>query len=237
MAGTLVRDIVNAVITELSQVPGVATQIYASGRIRQYVQDAYQLEVDELWWPRYMLWQTVSVDGATGLLTADLKGPISYIDEYEDIRAVFPAGSNRQLVEFPQSMNPDGIVSTGSSSRLFVTPDYTVPHRPFKVIPPTTLSVTVHARQSTPLPLSDDTTVYMDNLLLQYDAAWAYCVDDGTVPAQVNKFQMLATARRRRLTAAMAQQPLLLDPRFPSANVDGSMGDFTYFVLDSDPLA
>jgi len=29
----------------------------------------------------------------------------------------------------------------------------------------------------------------------------------------------------------------LLDPRFPSANVDGSMGDFTYFVLDSDPLA
>ena len=51
MALPVVGDVVNDVITELSQVPGIATQLYASGRIRQHVQDAIQLEVNEMWWP------------------------------------------------------------------------------------------------------------------------------------------------------------------------------------------
>lgn len=227
----LVKDIVSAVIVELSQVPGVATQIYSAGRIRQHVQDAYQLEIDELWWPRYMWWQTIPVDLATGLLTEDIKGPISFVDEYEDIRAVFPEGSNRSIAEFPATMYPPTLIN---GSRLFITPDYTVPHRPFKILPPSggnKGSVVVHARQSTPLPLADDSNVYIDNLLLQYDAAWMYCVDDGTVPAQVNKFQMLATKRRKQIRASLAQQPLLLDPRYPTE----AMTD--YFVLDQDPLA
>lgn len=233
MAGTLVSDIVSSVIVELSQVPGIATQIYSAGRIRQHVQDAYQLEIDELWWPRYMWWQTIPVDPATGLLTQDIKGPISFVDEYENIRAVFPEGSQRQITEFPSSMSP-GAASVGS--RMFITPDYTVPHRPLKVLPTgNAINVLVHARQNTALPFGDNTTVYIDNLLLQYDAAWMYCVDDGTVPAQVNKFQMLAAKRRKRLIAGMAQQPLALDPRYAS-DVDSPI-DTTYFVLDQDPLA
>lgn len=230
----LVRDIVSAVIVELSQVPGIATQTYSAGRIRQHVQDAYQLEIDELWWPRYMVWQTIPIDPATGLLTADIRGPISYVDDWENIRAVFPVGSNRQIAEFPMSMNPS--LMTGGN-RLYVMPDYTIPHRPFKVLPVGSgSSVVVHARQDTPLPLTDDTNVYIDNLLLQFDAAWMYCVDDGTVPAQVNKFQMLATKRRQRLIAALAQQPLLLDPRFPTG-VDTLVDDNPFFVLDTDALA
>lgn len=234
MAGSLVRDIVSAVIVELSQVPGIATQIYSADRIRQFVQDAYQMEIDEVWWPRYMVWQTIPLDPLTGLLTADIQGPISYVDDYENIRVVFPANSTRPLAELPQSLNP--AVITGGS-RLFITPDYTIEHRPFKVLPVgTASSVTVHARQDTPLPLADTTRVYLDGLLLQYDAAWMYCVDDGTVPAQVNKFQMLATARRKRITAALAQQPLLLDPRFPGGDMMMT-DDNPFFVLDSDVLA
>jgi hypothetical protein len=234
MAGTTVGTIVSNVIVELSQVPGVATQIYSAGRIRQHVQDAYQMEIDELWWPRYMVWQTVPVDQLTGLLTADIQGPISFVDDYENIRAVFPSGSSRQLPEFPLGLNP---FSVTGGSRLYVTPDYTVPHRPFKVLPVgSATNVVVHARQDTAMPFSDTTTVYIDSLLLQYDAAWMYCVDDGTVPAQVNKFQMLAAKRRKRIIAALAQQPLLLDPRFPTG-VDTLVDDNPFFVLDSDVLA
>ena len=47
----VVNDIVKAVINELSQVPGVATQIYAAGRIQQHVQDALLLELEDMWWP------------------------------------------------------------------------------------------------------------------------------------------------------------------------------------------
>src|SRR3954469_20758725 len=98
----LVSDIVNAVINELSQVPGVATQIYASGRIQQHVQDALLLEMEEMWWPDYMAWiGPIALDGTTGSLTADLVGPLATIKEYRDLAAVFPSSSNRKLRELP----------------------------------------------------------------------------------------------------------------------------------------
>ena len=66
----VVGDIVNAVINELSQVPGIATQIYASGRILQHVQDALLLEFEEICWPDYMRIGPMPLDGTTGLLAA-----------------------------------------------------------------------------------------------------------------------------------------------------------------------
>lgn len=235
MAGTLVGDIVSDVITEISQVPGVATQIYSADRIRQFVQNAWQLEIDEIWWPQYMWTQTVALDGTTGALTADLKGPISFIDDYDDIQAVFPSDSNRKLKEFPQSLNPNAF--SGGAGMRFVMPDYTNAHRPFIVLPTSsTGSVTVRARQRNTLPLSDTDVVYIDRLLLTYDACWMYTVDDGTVPAQVNKFQMLAGNRRKKLIAAFAQQSLELDPRFPSAEMFDGV-DSGWFTLNEDPLA
>jgi hypothetical protein len=236
----LVSDIVNAVINLLSQVPGVATQIYASDRIRQHVQDATLLELEEMWWPDYMTYiGPVTIDGVTGAPSTDLIGPLSPITEYRDIASVFPAGSNKKLRELPQSINP---LNLNSGRMLFMAPDYTTPNRPFRVYPKnSTDSVVVWARQRPPIPLLLTSKVYIDALLIQYDACWMYAVDDGTIPAQVNKFQVLAQNRRKMVKAAFAQQPLELDPRFP-ADADifgGAVGvwDGGYFVLDEDPLA
>jgi hypothetical protein len=214
-------------------VPGIATQVYASGRIQQHVQDALLLELEEMWWPDYMTYLgPIPLDGTTGSLTLDLVGPLSAINEYHDIAAVFKEGTNRKLREFPQSMNPtllrDGI------STSYMVPDYTTPSRPFKVFPSnSTFGVVVWARQRPRLPLAMTDTLYLDQLLLQYDACWMYAVDDGTIPAQVNKFQVLAQNRRRMIKAAFSQQPLELDPRFRH-DADADSG---YFVLDTDPLA
>ena len=229
----LVSDIVSAVINELSQVPGIATQIYASGRIQQHVQDALLLELEEIWWPDYMTYLgPIPLDGTTGSLTLDLVGPLATITEYRDIAAVFPGTSNRKLRELPQSMNP--VLLRDGLSTAYIAPDYTVPARPFKVYPPnSTIGVVVWARQRPRLPLVLEDKVYIDALLLQYDACWMYCVDDGTIPAQVNKFQVLAQNRRRMIKAGYAQHPIALDPRFPG-EVDA---DSAYFVLDQDPLA
>lgn len=234
MAGTVIGDIVGDVITEISQVPGVATQIYSQDRIRQFVQNAWLLEINELWWPTYMFIQTVGLDGTTGAITADLKGSISFVDDYEDIQSVFPEGSNRKLRELNQSINPQAMVS---GKAWYIAPDYTYAHRPFKVYPPSsTGNVVVVARQKHELPFTLDTVVYLDRLLLMYDACWMYTVDDGTVPAQVNKFQMLAGNRRKQIKAGFAQQPLELDPRFPSGELlQGA--DSGWFTIDADPLA
>jgi hypothetical protein len=109
---------------------------------------------------------------------------------------------------------------------MFLAPDYTTAARPFRVYPPdSTGSVVVVARQRPTLPLATTDTLYIDRLLLQYDACWMYAVDDGTVPAQVQKFQMLAEKRRRSVQASFAQHPLELDSRFPA------IGDSGYFTV------
>ena len=228
----VVSDIVNATINLLSQVPGIATQVYASGRIQQMVQDALLLELEEMWWPDYMCFLgPIPLDGVTGSLTLDLVGPLATITEYRDIAAVYREGSNRKLRELPQSINP--LRLTSGLSSFYIAPDYTTPARPFKVYPPDSiLGVVVWARQRPKLPLDMSDKVYIDHLLLQYDACWMYCVDDGTIPAQVNKFQVLAQNRRRMIKAGYAQHPIELDPRFPHEGIDSG-----YFVLDQDPLA
>ncbi len=232
----IVQDIVNAVINELSQVPGVATQIYASGRILQHVQDALLLELEEMWWPDYMTYiGPIPLDGVTGGLTQDLVGPLATITEYRDIAAVFPENSNRKLREFPQSLNP--MMLTSGIRSFYMMPDYTTPARPFRVFPTSsTIGVVVWARQRPKTPLAMNDKLYIDQLLLQYDATWMYCVDDGTIPAQVNKFQVLAQNRRRMIKASFSQHPLELDPRYPTDEIMDGV-DSSFFVLDQDPLA
>jgi hypothetical protein len=234
----VVSNIVSSVINLLSQVPGVATQIYASNRIQQHVQDAFLLELEEMWWPDYMCFiGPVALDGTTGRLAQDLTGPLATITEYRDIAAVYQSTTNRRLRELPQSMNPT-LLTAGLTS-FYIAPDYTVPGRPFRVYPAdSTTSVVVWARQRPKLPLAMTDTLYLDQLLLQYDACWMYAVDDGTIPAQVNKFQVLAQNRRKMVKAGYAQHPIELDPRFPAgADTFGGGDDSTYFVLDKDPLA
>src|SRR3954463_1852127 len=97
MAVVLVSDVVNSVINLLSQVPGVATQIYASDRIRQHVQDALFLELEEMWWPPLMSYSPpISIDQTTGLLQESLV-PTGYPNVgWRDIAAVFRGDSNKK---------------------------------------------------------------------------------------------------------------------------------------------
>jgi hypothetical protein len=222
----LVSDIVSAVITELSQVPGIATQIYSADRILQHVQDAFLLEFETFWWPDYCAYiGPIALDGTTGSLTADLAGPLGNVNEYRDVGAVWPSDSSRKLRELPQGINPFTLTGGNSTGGWYITPDSTT-NRPFKVFPITsTGSVVVFARQRPTLPLATTDTLRIDSLLLQYDAAWMYTVDDGTVPAQVNKFQTLAANRRKAVYASYAQHPLDLDPRMPM------YGDSDFFTV------
>ena len=71
--------------------------------------------------------------------------------------------------------------------------------------------------------------------MILYDVCWMYAVDDGTIPAQVNKFQVLAANRRKRIKAAYNTHSTPLDPR--QGSYDDMWHDDSYFVLDQDPLA
>ena len=166
-------------------------------------------------------------------MTQDLVGPLATINEWRDIANVFPANSHRKLREMPTSINP--VLVSGGIPR-FIYPSYLVPGRPFGVAPRTAAgSVYAWCRQRPKLPLALQDKVYIDQLLLQYDACWMYAVDDGTIPAQVNKFQVLAQNRRKMVKASFAQHPIELDPRQPSEAFTG-IEDTSFFVLDQTHL-
>jgi len=233
MSGTqaaTVDDIVNAAIMELSQVPGQATQIYSAPRMTQYAQNAVLLELEEMWWTQLMFHLTVGVDPITGGLISDLADPFGgFVDEYTDIAAVFPEGSNRKLPEFPRnSMNPNTLI--GQTNQFYINPA-AIPHRPVAIWPPYAHNVVILARHRPSLPMIGTDRIWLDRLLILYDVCWMYAVDDGTIPAQVNKYQVLASNRRKRMKAAQNTHSIPLDPTTYSHQED------TFFVLDADPLA
>lgn len=221
MAFTPITDLVAMVINELSQVPGVVTQKYSAPVITQYLQNAYMLESQEVWWPDYMMTQAgIAIDPKTGLLATDLGGSISGIDDYGDIQYVWPANSNRPLAAMPDTFNPSTLVTAGASSAsspFYITPDFTIPNRPFRVLPANSVgTLTVRARQHTDFPFTNATKVGIDPLLLMFDAAWQYCVNDGTLPSQVAKYELLIRKRRQQMITNFNSQPLPLDSRLPN---------------------
>jgi len=215
MAFTLVSDIVAMVINELSQVPGVVTQKYSTPIITQYIQTAYLLEIDDQWWPDYMVLLDATIDGTTGHLTSDLQGPISSIEDMGDIMIVWVAGTNQRLRALRPGTNPGTVTVGGAANPLYMIPDSTVAKRPFRVLPPTGIGpLKLWARQKQSFPFSLSTKVGIDALLLMLDAAWQYCVNDGTIPAQVAKYELLIRKRRTQVVSSFNQQPIPLDNRF-----------------------
>jgi len=241
MSGTqaaTVNDIVNGAITELSQVPGQATQIYSTPRMTQYTQNAVLLELEEMWWPQLIWYQAVGIDGATGIPLVDLQGPINFIDEWTDILAVFPEGSHRKLPVWTGFGNPFAMGNASGGMARYIMPSMSTLHRPFSVLPYGYAgNVTVMTRQRPVVPMTGVDKIWLDRLLILYDVCWMYAVDDGTIPAQVNKYQVLAANRRKKIKAAYNTHPILLDPSAGMDDENAMAGDTTFFVLDEDPLA
>lgn len=219
-----VSDIVNDVITELSQVPGVNTQVYGAPRIQQLLQDAIILMMDEEWWPqlRQYFYNIVS-DGVTGRLTSDLVvvGLLNHtIARFEDVENVFPATLNRPLRMLPPRFNPATL--TGSSS-VYIVPDAQFPLRPFAVQPVTSTDLlTVIARAYPKVPIGLTDIVYLDRLMLTYLTAYMYEEDDATNPGAIAKFKNLFEKRLTQVKKNWAQHSIPLDPRFATTEYEWS---------------
>jgi len=188
------NTIIQKVIGELSQVPGPGVQTYAEGRIGEKVQQTFNLVFPKLWWPGYMQWFSRTIDGVNGLVSQQ----ITTIASSTDIRAVFPANSNRPLSVLPTTLNPNTL--SGTTAR-YIEGTNNTSYGCFSVWPRTaTTDVSIHARiHPGTFNVSDTTDIVMDNDLLVFGAAWSYAEDDGTNPAQAAKFQALFEAKLDQL--------------------------------------
>lgn len=206
MAFKTLDEITQDVISNLSQAGGVGTQRYAEPRIHILINQCFKMLFDRQWWPEYMEWYTsCALDGTTGVVTTD----ISAIKRFIDIRAVFPAGSDKPLPMIPTEINPTGIPA---GALTFIDTNRSTT-KVFKVWSPTsTTAVTIHARLK-PDDFTANDEISFDDLVLCYGAAWAYAEDDGTNPGATQKFQMLFENRLATIESALNSKPIALNAR------------------------
>lgn len=188
----------------LSQSAGTAVQTYAEPRIANYIQTAFDSLFLKVWWPQYMVWETLTLDGVTGTPTANPQ-----INRLVDMRAAYRGGTNHALRMPPTDINPNTF--TGDTTARYITGQAT--SRVFKIFPLAatgTVDLTGRVYPGT-FGLSD--TINMDDTLISLLAAWHYCVDDGNNPAQAEKFLQAFTTHFDLTTANLQNAGISLDPR------------------------
>lgn len=208
----------------LRRYPGSGAQLYSDDAIAKAIRDAYVMFSEERWYTFQMKWfPNIALDGTTGIPTSDFTN----VQRFADIRAVFVANVNRPLPTLPANMNPYQWLSAGS---VFLEELNTVDepsatsNRLFRVWPlSTSQNLWVYARVRPANIFTDpDVRVNFDDIALTYKAAFDIATDDGSNPAQIDKFQTMFTSRIDQLQKQEHNQPILLDPRFPNG-VNGEL--------------
>lgn len=203
MAKTM-QEIITAVVTNLSMVPGVGAQVYAEDRIAQFVQRVFDLAFEEHFWHDYMEFVTRSLDGSTGTITSDV--PFS---RFKDIQTVWVAGTETKLTQLPRNRNPFLITGT--------YPKYVSPvqsdTRPLKVWPITATNDIVIAGRVKPDDFALDDEINLDHVLLEFGATWMYLEDDGHNGGAAEKYRVLYNDRFKQLTSGTFSVALSSDSR------------------------
>lgn len=216
MAKLLVQDLIESVQRELSQIAGVATNVYGTPRTLQHIQDAYLELIEEFGDRTLQKYHDVTLDGTTGVIDADLAPQFPddhVINRFEDVLVVWLEGSNRGLPVLPPKMNVRTI--TGDTAR-YIEANVTE-NRPFMCYPvEATGDLVVLTRDYPVLPLTEESYVYIDALLITYRAAYLYAEDDATAVGAISKFEKLYEQRKMQLKSANNNQAVLLDPRMGS---------------------
>lgn len=211
---TTLIDLVQRTITRLSMVPGVGTQIYAEDRIAEMILHKFIVLRSELFWDDLMSYVTLTCGPAGFPQETVVRVPSTppnptevVINRFSDIQHVWNDGSDQPLVQMPRRVNPQRLLSSGSSSSkpLMYAPDAA---HVIRFLPPSDMRV-MYLRVKNYYPYFDATDeVPMDDQALILGACYDYLEDDGTNPSQIEKFRALFDARVQQLKREENQGPI-----------------------------
>ena len=206
---TTLTELTEKVIYRLSQVPGVATQVYAEDRIKDMIQRGFDTCFDELWWSDFVRWTSATLDGATGTVTTDLSALSDPLTEWKHLRGVYYEDEQTPLPKLPNTFNPYAL--SGARPR-YITPSGAAASV-VKVWPVTSTGDLRLVYRAHPGTFGDDDEIPFDDAVLIYFACWDYMEDDGANPGSTAKFQSLFEQRLKSLKMSDNNQPIELDPR------------------------
>lgn len=219
MAFLTYTNLIQRVIRRLRMVPGYATQLYAEDVIGDMIQDVYGTVRQERWWDHLMYWETVELDGSTGVITTTLD---NLREGFEDVQYIFYGTSNLPLPQLTSDINPYRLSGT--------TPRYVEPlaadddpsgNLIFRVWPLESVATIADdnplrvrvRRDPTNLFTDAQVVVPFDAMCLVNGAAHKYAAGDGTNPTQVEEFRVAFEARLKQLRARHSKAVIQLDPR------------------------
>jgi len=191
------HELVNRVLVELRQEPGISVQQYSEDVIAAILQRQFNIFFDHYWWPRYTTnREPFTLTGHDGRVTADLRGKITGFD---DIRYIWYENEPQPLSAAPAWMNAN------TYRKYYQTvPDDSI----FQVIPITTTGTVYVTYRTHPHQLQPNDVVHIDADLLVCATCFNYLADDEDAPNAVKKFQDATAKREAQLREAMNKGPI-----------------------------
>ena len=190
-------QIITETARRLSQVSGASVQLYSEDRLADIIRFVFDQLFDKYIWPQYSFTNQYTLDGATGVVTADIS---SVLKDYSHIEDVFIASTNTRLPFLPSNINPYTLTGT--------TPQYiervATASKVFRVWPLASTGVVTVKGQTKPTEFVTTDTVVFDHHALVLGAVSDYLVSDGTNLEDAQKFNQLFASRVKEIAKQLS---------------------------------
>lgn len=187
------QSLTQRIIRKLSLYSGTDVQIYAEDRIADMIIDTFNVLIEERFWNDCMHWFKYNLIGENGIVAETVSNDFT---QFNDIECIFSEYNQRhQLRKAHNTTIPFNIEGTTPQLYTRCLNDKKV----FEVIPySSTGELYVRARVR-PSKFYPQDIVPFDSLAIVYNVCWQYTVDDGSNPAEQQKFKQLFDQRMQEL--------------------------------------
>jgi hypothetical protein len=202
MAFKTVTQLTQSVISLVGLVTGTGVQTYTEPQIRAAIQAQFDMLFIKRFWEWMTDWHTLTLDGVTGIVTADMT---TFLSDPTDIESVYITDTNRRIV---RPIDREHLRSTGSSPQYY-TPllwtDALVGTRFVKFWPiASTGNVDIRCRTK-PVDFTEVSTVPFPDVVMSQAVAWHLLDNDGINPTAAAKAQLLYETSYRDLIASIGE--------------------------------
>jgi hypothetical protein len=214
MSATL-RTIVNESEQLIGEVAGVGVQQYSEDTLFRHAIRAFDMLFKKYHWPNYRKWYTVTLDGTTGVITADT---FERVIDFEDFISVHRSGESTPLPTLPKGRPPSTITGTRSlywTSMHVADTNYV--KRKLQIYPlAATGSLDVQARVY-PIPVPaidwdwDNDTIYLDKSMMVYATSFMALIANALNPDAANTCKSLMETQYNNITNGLADSPIAIE--------------------------
>jgi hypothetical protein len=213
MSATL-RVIVDESEQLIGEVAGVGVQQYSEDVLMRHAIRGFDMLFKKYHWPNYRKWQTVTLNGSTGIITTDA---FQGVRDFEDFMSVHRTGETQPLPVLPKG-RPPGTV-TGSRALYWTSmhvTDANYVNRKLQFYPiGATGTLDIQARiypiVSPAIDWDWEDVMYLDKSLLVYATSFMALVVNALNPEAANTCKGLMQTQYDNITNGLADTPIAIE--------------------------